>query len=193
MHMKKISPHEILTMKNFGPRKHPRGKIPNPQNIHEKKIWTQKIPQETFWTHQINMRLNLDPRNTHEEKIQNHKKKIWTHKIPRENLDPQNSHEIKCGPTKYPQEKIQTHEKKNLDPQNTTRKILDPWNSQERKYGPTKYPREKVSNPRNYHEKKIGHMKARWHHGTRPRTSDGTRTTKFSTLRSFKSNLHSFK
>ena len=36
-------------------------------------------------------------------------------------------------------------------------------------------------------------MKARWHHGTRLRTSDGTRTTKFSTLRSFKSNLHSFK
>ena len=39
-----LSIHEV-------PTKHPRGKILDPRNIHEKK----------FWTHEITMRKNLDP------------------------------------------------------------------------------------------------------------------------------------
>ena len=61
------------------PAKHPREKILDPRNTHEKK----------FRTHEIPTRKNLDPWNTH-------KKKFWTHQLPtRKNL----------GPSKYPREK----------------------------------------------------------------------------------------
>ena len=77
--------------KNFGPTKHQREKGLDPQNTHDEKFWTHKIPtRKKFEPQNIHEKTILDPRKTNE-------KKIRTHEIPtRKNFEP----------TKYTREKI---------------------------------------------------------------------------------------
>ena len=79
--------------------KYQREKISDPQNTHEKKSWTHKIPtrknfepmkyphDNKFWIHNIPTRKSLgpskcprekiwDPRNTHEEKFRTYEEAV---------------------------------------------------------------------------------------------------------------------
>ena len=89
-------------------------------------------------------------------------------------LDPRNTHVKNIGPTKYPREKISTHER-------PTRKNSNIGNNHEKKcwtheiptrknLGPKKYPREKMSDQRRH----------QWHETHQ--IQDDTRPTEFSTL-----------
>ena len=115
----------------------------------------------------------LDPRSTHEEKLQTHEEPS------RKNF----------GPTKYPRGRI-------LDTQNTPEKKFQTHEIPARKnFGHTKYPPEKILDPqeKKFRTQEIPTRKKFWTHESTvapwreiQETHDGTRPTEFSALCSFK-------